>query len=134
MNLFVRGQGSADALSAMVRDAIRRLDRALPLAHVSTLERMIGEPIDRPRLLTTIMTVFAGLALSLAALWIYSVMSYGVSQRRQELSVRVALGAERGSIVWLVVRQGLALAAVGIVAGALGGTPSGESCPGCCLG
>jgi ABC-type antimicrobial peptide transport system permease subunit len=88
---------------------------------VITLERLVGEAIDRPRFLTTVMSAFAVLALTLSALGIYGVLSYTVSQRQQELSVRMALGAERSAIVWLVVRQGLVLAAAGLAAGAAGG-------------
>jgi ABC-type antimicrobial peptide transport system permease subunit len=72
-------------------------------------------------MLTTVMSVFAVLALSLAALGIYGVLSYAVNQRRQELSVRMALGAEPRAIVWLVLRQGLILAAGGLASGAAGG-------------
>ena len=113
MHVFVRGTGSPDALMGIVRNTVRQLDPGLPLSRVTTLERLVGETIDRPRMLTTVMSVFAVLALTLSALGIYGVLSYSVSQRRQELSVRMALGAEPGAIVWLVVRQGLVLAAVG---------------------
>jgi predicted permease len=121
MHLVARGRGSAESLTAVVRDVVRRLDPALPLSGVTTLDRVIGDTIDRPRMLTTVMSIFALLALSLAALGIYGVLSYAVNQRRQELSVRMALGAEPRAIVWLVVRQGLTLAAGGIAAGAAGG-------------
>lgn len=121
MHLVVRGPGGAQSLAATVRAAVRRLDPVLLLSAVGTLDRVIGETIDRPRLLTTVMSVFALLALALAALGIYGVLSYAVNQRRQELSVRLALGAEPRSIVWLVLRQGLTLALGGVLAGAAGG-------------
>ena len=126
MHLVVRGHGSAESLISSVRDAVRRLDPGLPLSNVSTLDRVIGQTIDQPRMLTMMMTVFALLALSLAALGIYGVLSYLVNQRRQELSVRMALGAEPRAIVWLVLRQGLTFTAGGLAAGAAGGYALGR--------
>ena len=74
-----------------------------------------------------LMAVFAGLALILAALGIYSVLSYGVSQRQQELSVRMALGAQPRDVWWLVIRQGLGLALLGAAAGAAGAFALGRT-------
>ena len=126
MHVVARGPGGADRLTGLVRGAVRQLDAGLPLSRVTTLDRLVGDTVDRPRLLTTVMSVFALLALTLSALGIYGVLSYSVSQRRQELSVRMALGAEPAAIVWLVVRQGLALAFAGLVAGGAGGYAIGR--------
>ena len=126
MNIVIRGAASAEVLTGLVRDAVRQLDPALPLSRVSTLDRLIGDTVERPRLLMTVMGAFALLALMLSALGIYGVLSYSVSQRRQEMSVRMALGAERGAIVWLIVRQGLVLASGGLVLGGAGGFALGR--------
>ena len=106
---------------------MQRLDPNLPLASARTLDRIVGEATDRPRALMMLMGIFAALALVLSALGIYSVLSYSVNQRRQELSVRMALGAQPSDVLWLVVRQGLWLAMIGGVAGAAGALAVGRA-------
>ncbi|HKB11256.1 MAG TPA: ABC transporter permease [Vicinamibacterales bacterium] len=126
-NLVVKGQGGAAALTAAVRASVQRLDTNLPLSSARMLDRVVGDATDRPRALMLLMGVFAALALGLSALGIYSVLSYSVNQRRQELSVRMALGAEPRDVLWLVVRQGLWLAAIGGAAGAAGALALGRT-------
>ena len=117
LNIVVQGQGDAAALLGALRTSVQRIDPNLPLASARTVDRIIGEATDRPRALMLLMGMFAALALVLSALGIYSVMSYSVNQRRQELSVRMALGAQPNDVLWLVVRQGLRLALMGGAAG-----------------
>jgi predicted permease len=127
LNIFVQGTGEPAALLGTLRTSVQRLDPNLPLASARTLDRIIGEATDRPRALMLLMGVFAALALVLSALGIYSVLSYSVNQRRQELSVRMALGARPRDVLWLVVRQGLWLAAIGGAAGAAGALAVGRA-------
>ncbi len=127
LNIFVRGTGDPAALLGTLRTSVQRLDPNLPLASARTLDRIIGEATDRPRALMMLMGVFAALALVLSALGIYSVLSYSVNQRRQELSVRMALGAQPRDVLWLVVRQGLWLAMIGGATGAAGALVVGRA-------
>jgi putative ABC transport system permease protein len=126
-NLVVKGQADAAAAVGGVRAAVQRLDPNLPLSPARTLDRVVAQATDRPRALMLLMSVFAAIALGLAALGIYSVLSYAVNQRQQELSVRMALGAQPRDVLWLVVRQGLTLTLVGATAGAVGAFALGRT-------
>jgi putative ABC transport system permease protein len=126
-NLVVKGQGDAAALVGAVRASVQRLDPSLPLSPARTLDSVVSQATDRPRALMLLMGVFAAIALGLAALGIYGVLSYAVNQRQQELSVRMALGAQRGDLLWLVVRQGMMLTLAGAVAGVIGALALGQT-------
>jgi putative ABC transport system permease protein len=126
-NLVIKGAADSTALLAAVRTSIQRLDANLPLSPARTLDRVVTQATDRPRALMLLMAVFAAIALGLAALGIYSVLSYAVNQRQQELSVRLALGAQRGDLLWLVVRDGMLLTATGAVAGVVGALALGRT-------
>jgi putative ABC transport system permease protein len=116
-NIVVKGAGDVPTLVRAVGSSVRQLDPNLPLSPGQRLDRLIADATDRPRALMLLMGVFALLALALAALGVYSVMSFAVNQRQQELSVRMALGAQPSDVVWLVVRHGLVLTALGAAAG-----------------
>ena len=81
------------------------------------MDSVVGASIERPRFLMFLLAVFAGSALALAALGIYGLLSYAVTERQQELSIRMALGAQPGRVRWMVLRQGLVLALIGSVVG-----------------
>jgi putative ABC transport system permease protein len=126
-NLVIAGPSDPAAAAGAVRSVLARLDPNLPLSPARRLDRVIEDATDRPRALMLLMGVFAALALGLAALGIYSVMSFAVNQRRQELSVRMALGAQPRDVLWLVVKQGLRLTVAGSLAGAAGAFALGRT-------
>jgi ABC-type antimicrobial peptide transport system permease subunit len=87
------------------------------VAHVRTMDQMVAESLSRQNFNALLLTVFAAIALLLAAIGIYGLMSYSVEQRLQEIGIRVALGATRGDVLRLMVVQGMKLAGIGIVVG-----------------
>src|SRR5262245_4166280 len=119
MYLIVRGKASAESLIKSIRRAVQSVDPDQPIRRAQLLETAIATTVAPQRLVAVLLSLFAGLALTLAVVGIYGVMSYSVAQRRQEIGVRMALGAQSRDVLKLILRQGMTLALVGVGAGML---------------
>ena len=117
MNVVLSTSMDPLSLSAQARQAVWSLDPSLPLTNVQTMEDAVFGSMARPRFLTLLLGAFGGLALVLAAVGTYGVMSYFVAERRREMGIRMALGAESGGVLLLVLRQSLKIAVAGLVIG-----------------
>ncbi|MGH9855213.1 MAG: ABC transporter permease, partial [Blastocatellia bacterium] len=118
-SLVVRTDGDPNNYRAAIRAALRSVDPALPITQLRTMDEIIADSLSQRRFNTALLLVFAVVAAALAAVGIYGVMSYLVTQRTHELGVRMALGARRGDILRLVAGDGAKLAAIGIAAGVM---------------
>ncbi len=119
VTLVVKGRDSAPPVAA-IRAAVREVDPRQPLTRVATMEDYVGGSLASGRFQALLLGVFAGLAVLLAAVGLYGVLTRSVVERRREIGMRMAVGAERGSVVRMVVGQGLGLAGLGILAGGVG--------------
>ncbi len=120
MNIVLRTTLSPAALRQTVEAAVREADASVPIVRLRDMNGVFDESIRRPRLLAQLLGAFAGLALLLAAIGTYGVLSYMVAERRREIGIRMALGADQGSVLAQVMKQGLVLTTVGVIVGLAG--------------
>jgi len=118
--ILIRTTGNPAKIGQLVRAAVYSIDPEQPLDSLRTLEEVRSDSISSPRLTMTLLSLFAGLALLITATGIGGVIGFFVNQRRHEIGIRMALGAEHGSVLWLVLREGMMLISLGILFGFAG--------------
>ena len=120
MNVVLRTTLAPDALAQTIERVVRETDRTVPIVRLRDMDTVFAESIRRPRLLAHLLGAFAGLALLLAAIGTYGVLTYMVAERRREIGIRMSLGADRSRVLTQIMKQGLVLTAAGGVAGIAG--------------
>jgi predicted permease len=117
MNVVLRTPLPADALAPQIRQAVQALDPTLPIVKLRAMEEVFAESVSRPRFLAQLLGIFAALALLLAAIGTYGILSYSVSERRREIGIHMALGATRRTVLRMILGQGARLTAAGLATG-----------------
>ena len=115
--IVVRATGNADALRSAIRERLRAMDPEVPMFNVATMEQLLSRSLEARRFSVLLLMVFAGIALLLAGIGLYGVVSYAVGLRTYEIGIRVALGAQQSSVVRMVVGQGLRMVLIGLAIG-----------------
>ncbi len=120
MTIVARSRLEPSVVAATITREVHAIDPELPVSRVQTMDQFQSASVAQPRFRALLFAGFASLAMALALVGVYGVMSFTVSQRTREIGVRIALGASRQDVVWMVVRHGMMLAGIGIVAGLVG--------------
>lgn len=120
LNLFIRTKDNPLTRIAAVRDAIWSVDKDQAVSDIATMQQLVSENVAQPRFFTVLLSIFGLLAVILAAVGAYGVISYSVRERTQEFGIRIALGADRAEVLGLVLKQAMLLAAVGLSLGLIG--------------
>jgi putative ABC transport system permease protein len=116
MSIAVKADAAPTAVAAL-RSAVRSIDKDQPIFNVKSMEQYLSESTAQRRFSVVVLSIFAGVAVTLAAVGLYGLMAYSVMQRKHEMGVRMALGAQRGDILKLVLKQGMTLVVIGMVIG-----------------
>lgn len=119
MTMVIRTKGEATSIAPAAREVIRNIDPEQPIGEVNTMEGLLATSVARSRFNTVLLGVFSLVALVMAAVGIYGVMSYSVQQRTHEIGLRMALGAQQGDVLRLVIKQGIILGLIGVGTGLL---------------
>jgi predicted permease len=119
MSFVVQATSDTTALIGLIRNRVKSLDPNLPIYQITTMDQILSGSLAQPRFTMFLVVLFAATALALAAVGIYGILSYNVLQRRMEIGIRIALGAEPKNVLWMIIRQSMFLSSAGMISGML---------------